>query len=175
MLYYVFLFCFISVSAVLAVDGEFLPWAWPYDSRRGCLRLLVVASEAAEGVPAGVAGGGAVVGVDAVEEFGVIVGAVATSGAVLLEQAAVVVVVLHSDVVAGFNRQVKVVEASVAQQQHLAREVESKGIHIAIVVDGEMHVYIGVAHVGILHIGEKLLVEMEVKGVCAFGEALERQ
>ena len=87
----------------------------------------------------------------------------------------VVVAVLHSDVVAGFNRQVKVVEASVAQQQHLAREVESKGIHIAIVVDGEMHVYIGVAHVGILHIGEKLLVEMEVKGVCAFGEALERQ
>ena len=70
---------------MLAVDGEFLPWAWPYDSRRGCLRLLVVASEAAEGVPAGVAGGGAVVGVDAVEEFGVIVGAVATSGAVLLE------------------------------------------------------------------------------------------
>ncbi len=69
----------------------------------------------------------------------------------------------------------QIVQTAVAQQHHFARNGKMLRVHVAVIVDGEMHVDVGVAHVGILHVGEKLLVEMIVKGVCAFGQALERQ
>ncbi len=87
----------------------------------------------------------------------------------------VVVAVFHGDFITSVYRHVQVVETTIAQQEHLARNDKGQGIHIAVVVYREAHVYVGVAHIGVFHIGEKLLVKMIVETVCALCQALERQ
>ena len=66
----------------------------------------------------------------------------------------------------------QVVETAVAQKHHLARDGEMKRIYVTVVVNSKVHVKIGVTHVGVLHVDEKLLVQMVIEGVYTFHQAL---
>ena len=87
----------------------------------------------------------------------------------------VVLAVLHHYVIGCFYREVEIVEATVANQGHLSGYAEVECVEFAVVYNGKLHIEVGPMDVGILHVGEELLVEVILEIMSACAKAFEWQ
>lgn len=88
---------------------------------------------------------------------------------------AIGVAIFHLDTVGGVDIQHQVVKAAVAGHCHRPTANESQRIYIVGIRHRKMHMHIGIAHVGTLHILKKLLAEAVVEFMYTRRHAFERK
>ena len=89
----------------------------------------------------------------------------------------IIVIVAIFDIygVSGVDRQDEVVKTTVAEQSYRTGKGKLKVVDVVMIIYHKMNVNVGIADIGVLHIGEKLLIELIIKLMRSHAKRFQRQ